>query len=64
VTLAGERVDVARPNHAQEVFDAWETARRGLLAREQPFRALSYDALRILVPAEVRDRHRLGLPRP
>jgi hypothetical protein len=60
-----ERFETARhANHAQEVFHAWETARRGLLAREQPFRALSYDALRILVPTEVRDRHRLVLPRP
>jgi uncharacterized protein (TIGR02646 family) len=49
---------------AQAAFKAWETARRGLLARERPFRALSHDALCVLVPAGVRERHRLTLERP
>lgn len=49
---------------ARSAFDAWETARRGLLARERPFRALSYDALNVLVPAGVRGPYRLTLERP
>ena len=60
-----ERFETARrAGDAREVFDAWETARRGLLGRERPFRALAYDALNILVPAEARARYRLELPRP
>ena len=49
---------------AQAAFKAWDTARRGLLARERPFRALSYDALNVLVPATVRERYRLMLEAP
>ena len=45
-------------------FQAWERAKRGLLARERPFRALSHDALNVLVSADVRDRLRLTLERP
>jgi len=48
----------------QAVFQAWERAKRGLLARERPFRALSHDALNVLVPAEHRAHHRLILERP
>jgi hypothetical protein len=60
-----ERFEAAlRGREAQAVFEAWERARRGLLAPERPFRALSYDALRILVPAATRDRFRLVLTRP
>jgi uncharacterized protein (TIGR02646 family) len=49
---------------AQAAFKAWETARRGLLARERPFRALSFDALNVLVRAPKRERYRLTLERP
>jgi hypothetical protein len=49
---------------AQTAFQAWERTKRGLLARERPFRALSHDALNVLVPADVRERHRLTLERP
>jgi hypothetical protein len=49
---------------ARAAFEAWERARRGLLARQQPFRALSHDALDVIVPAALRDRYRLALDRP
>lgn len=49
---------------AQAAFKTWETARRGLLGHERPFRALSYDALNVLVPAPVRERYRLVLEPP
>ena len=42
---------------------AWDTARRSLLAPARPFRALSYDALRVLVSSELRERYRLILQR-
>jgi hypothetical protein len=57
-------VAAAHVGDARAAFDAWETARRGLLARERPFRALSHDALNVLVPARVRDHYRLTLERP
>jgi HNH endonuclease len=50
--------------NTQTTFQAWERAKRGLLARERPFRALSHDALNALVPVELRARHRLLLDRP
>jgi uncharacterized protein (TIGR02646 family) len=53
-----------RQHEPQAVFGAWDSVRRGLLARERPFRALSHDALDALVPAAVRDRYRLELVRP
>jgi hypothetical protein len=37
---------------------------RGVLAPARPFRALSYDALRMLVPADVCARYRLAALRP
>ena len=49
---------------ARAVVSAWSSATRGLLARERPFRALSHDALRVLVPADVRARYQLSLVRP
>lgn len=49
---------------ARAAVEAWETARRGLLGRARPFRALSHDALNNLVPVGVRDRYRLTLERP
>lgn len=60
--LAG--FEIARKlGEARAIHDEWSTATRGLLHRERPFRALSRDALAVLVPAEVRDRHQLTLPR-
>lgn len=53
-----------REGAVRTAFESWERACRGLLACGQPFRALSYDALSILVPGEIRDRHRLVLERP
>jgi hypothetical protein len=49
---------------ALAIFQAWSRATRGLLARERPFRALSHDALNLLVPAALRAHHRLVLERP
>jgi hypothetical protein len=49
---------------AQSVVQAWNRATRGLLARERPFRALSHDALHVLVPTAHRASHRLVLERP
>jgi uncharacterized protein (TIGR02646 family) len=60
-----ERFNAAhRMGDARAAFDAWETARRGLLSRKLPFRALSHDALSVLVPAGVRGHYRLTLERP
>jgi hypothetical protein len=49
---------------APAAFHAWGRAKRGLLAPERPFRALSHDALNVLVPVELRARYRLALDRP
>lgn len=43
---------------------AWNTANRGLLGPERPFRALSHDALDVLVPEPLRRRYGLELARP
>ncbi len=43
---------------------AWNTVTRALLGRERPFRALSHDALKVLVPASVRAQYGLQLTRP
>lgn len=56
--------DAKARGNAQEISRAWERAKRGLLASERPFRALSYDALLVLVSAETRAELRLGLDRP
>jgi hypothetical protein len=49
---------------AQAAVRAWDRAKRGLLARERPFRALSHDALLVLVPGELRAEYRLVLEPP
>jgi uncharacterized protein (TIGR02646 family) len=49
---------------ARAIFSAWATAKRALLGNERPFRALSHDAMAVIVPAEVRDRYHLQLSRP
>lgn len=60
-----EKIHAAhRDANAQAVVRAWDTARRSLLAPARPFRALSYDALRVLVSSEFRERYRLDLQRP
>lgn len=76
LTLYADHVrDVVRPKleaffaaHAREdvraAIKAWDTAKRGLLGRERPFRALSHDALKRLVPEALRARYGLELPRP
>lgn len=46
---------------AQEISRAWGRAKRGLLAPERPFRALSPDALNVLVSGEARADLRLTL---
>ena len=51
-------------SNGRAAFEAWETARRGLLARARPFRALSYDALNVFVPAGLRASYPLTLDRP
>lgn len=56
--------DAKARGDAQEISRAWERAKRGLLASERPFRALSYHALFVLVSAETRAELRLGLDRP
>ena len=53
-----------RAKDAKTMFEVWDRAKRGLLARGQQFRALSYDALRELVPPSVREQYRLTLERP
>lgn len=48
----------------RDAVDAWNRARRGLLGPARPFRALSHDALGVLVPATMRAQYRLELTRP
>jgi hypothetical protein len=50
--------------NTQATVRAWDKAKRGLLARERAFRALSHDALLVLVPAELRSEYRLQLEPP
>lgn len=45
-------------------FLAWDTARRALMSPTRAFRALSYDAMAVLVPAKTRDRYQLPHPPP
>jgi hypothetical protein len=54
----------ARSNDARDVVPAWGRLQRSLLARGQPFRALSFGALCALVPASLRECHRLTLEPP
>jgi uncharacterized protein (TIGR02646 family) len=42
----------------------WSSATRALFAPTQPFRALSYDAVEVLVPGKVRADYSLSLVRP
>ena len=49
---------------ARNTLHAWNTIVRRLLAEHRPFRALSHDALDLLVSARVRDEHSLVLSRP
>lgn len=60
----GPFFDAHRARDAKAAFGAWDRAKRGLLAPGQPFRALSYDALKVLVPAAIREQYRLTLDRP
>lgn len=53
-----------KTDDSREMLKAWQTATRGLLARKRPFRALSYDALKVLVSPALRDKYRLTLERP
>jgi hypothetical protein len=48
----------------QAVFEAWDRMLRGLLAPARPFRALSHDAVNVLVSTTIRTRYRLELSRP
>jgi uncharacterized protein (TIGR02646 family) len=54
----------SRTGEARLAFEAWNKAKRGLLARGQPFRALSYDALKVLVSPALYERYHLALERP
>lgn len=45
-------------------FAAWERAKRGLLGKHSEFRALSHDALEVLVSEPLRRRYQLELARP
>lgn len=61
------RVKVARffstveTNDPQLIVKAWGTITRGLFGSFRPFQALSRDALRVLVPSELRSRYQLAL---
>ncbi len=68
-------VDIVRPKLADvfravenkdqpAVFQAWGTAKRGLLNPARPFAALSHDAMKTLVRADLRDEYRLTLEMP
>lgn len=49
---------------ARVILDRWSTATRSLLAPSRSFRALSHDALDVLVPPGTRATHGLVLIRP
>jgi hypothetical protein len=51
-------------NASREVVEAWRRAHRSLLSTMRPFRALSHDAIGVLVPEELRRRYQLALSRP
>lgn len=51
-------------SEATQIVRAWSTVCRGLLGAERPFRALSHDAMKILVPQGALERYHLTLPRP
>lgn len=53
-----------RRRDAQGVVRAWSTALRGLFAPTRPFRALSHDALKVLVSTSLREQYHLALARP
>ena len=51
-----------RTEDPQEIVKAWGTLTRGLFGKLQPFHALSRDAVRVLVPRDVRVRYQLSWP--
>lgn len=50
--------------NARAVHEAWGTATRALLGPSRQFRALSFDALRVLVTQSMRRRYNLEIDRP
>lgn len=54
----------AKAGDAKGVVKAWSSAKRSLLHPARPFRALSYDAMDVLVPLVMREAYNLGLERP
>jgi uncharacterized protein (TIGR02646 family) len=57
-------IEAARREDARAVVEAWSGATRGILGPMQPFRALSFDAVRVLVSPQLRAQYRLELERP
>jgi 5-methylcytosine-specific restriction endonuclease McrA len=57
----GRFLSVVETNDPQLIVKAWGTLTRGLFGSFRPFQALSRDALRVLVPAELRSRYQLAL---
>jgi len=57
-------IDAARATQPREVVANWSRATRSLLAPARPFRALSHDALAVLVAPALRARYQLPLARP
>lgn len=58
------RITAADGADTRAVFAAWGTLLRSLLGPAREFRALSRDALAVLVDPGLRERHGLRLPRP
>jgi len=56
--------DAHRSRDVRGVHKAWNTAVRGLLHRARPFRALSHDAMDVLISAPIKERYELRLERP
>lgn len=54
----------ARAGDAKQTVKAWSTATRALLHPARPFRALSHDALSVLVPSTLREDYNLHLDHP
>lgn len=61
--LAGVHSAIRRDD-PRAVLQIWRSATRALLSVGQPFRALSFDALAVLVPLPVRQQYGLTLERP
>lgn len=57
-------LDACLDGDAQVINKAWKSAVRGLMHPARAFRALSHDAMKVLISASVRERYHLELDPP